>query len=422
MRISHMTTGLNRYFVAVALTAVVTAAGCIDQESGQDRATSVVDREGTELRTQLLGHLQDIVADGQQTFEVVEAIFDSKSRVIVAEPLDYSVRIYDVSGKRLFEFGGFGEGPGEFSSISGLGVIEDTVIYVADGQNGTLNFFGPDGHFLVRRLWQSEFGTMGTRLFFPTAPQVIESRQRGIVRPLLGDRSPTPAEIGVAVANAMEPIILIDSTGMALDTLAWHETTGTVIGWQEASVPGVILQILAPFSSDDLTALAENGSGVLTVGITSAEQPSPSYSLAKIDLKGDTVLNRTFRYEPVPMDEETISLAVRMTPVFPQAAADSLDRARIRDQLERHDLIPRFQRPISAIVPNQDGTIWLAREATLGQLRYWDLMDSGGNFVGWIQLPVSHRVLATRGELLAVLEQESTAGLGEIGIYAIDNR
>lgn len=75
-------------------------------------------------------------------------------RLYVADTLSHSVVALDAEGKRLFEFGGRGEGDGQFNYPSHLAVAGGR-LYVNDTMNFRLQIFDLEGRFL------SSFGSHG---------------------------------------------------------------------------------------------------------------------------------------------------------------------------------------------------------------------------------------------------------------------
>jgi len=76
-----------------------------------------------------LGHPQDVA-------------FLPDGRILVADGLDnHRVIILDEDANYISEFGGFGEGPGQFSGIHALGIGPDGLIFALDRAGGRVNVF-----------------------------------------------------------------------------------------------------------------------------------------------------------------------------------------------------------------------------------------------------------------------------------------
>ncbi|HEY7119428.1 MAG TPA: 6-bladed beta-propeller [Tepidisphaeraceae bacterium] len=74
--------------------------------------------------------------------------FDSKGRIFVSEFGDHDrIQVFDKDFHYLFEFGRFGDGPGEFSRPQSM-VIDGETLYVTDACNHRIDVFTTDGRFL----------------------------------------------------------------------------------------------------------------------------------------------------------------------------------------------------------------------------------------------------------------------------------
>ena len=71
-----------------------------------------------------------------------DVAFLPDGRVLVADGLDnHRVIILDDEGHYIAEFGGFGEGPGQFNGVHALGVGPDGLVFALDRQGGRINVF-----------------------------------------------------------------------------------------------------------------------------------------------------------------------------------------------------------------------------------------------------------------------------------------
>jgi hypothetical protein len=71
-----------------------------------------------------------------------DVAFLPDGRILVADGLDnHRVIILDKDGKYLSEFGGRGEGPGQFNGVHALGVGPDGLIFALDRSGGRVNVF-----------------------------------------------------------------------------------------------------------------------------------------------------------------------------------------------------------------------------------------------------------------------------------------
>jgi DNA-binding beta-propeller fold protein YncE len=64
---------------------------------------------------------------------------------------------YDANGRKVTEWGSRGDGPGQFNNAHGIAVGPDGNIYVADRENGRLQWFDPQGRFLGQLRYGGQF-------------------------------------------------------------------------------------------------------------------------------------------------------------------------------------------------------------------------------------------------------------------------
>jgi DNA-binding beta-propeller fold protein YncE len=64
---------------------------------------------------------------------------------------------YDANGRKVTEWGSRGDGPGQFNNAHGIAIGPDNNIYVADRENGRLQWFDLQGKFLGQRRYGGQF-------------------------------------------------------------------------------------------------------------------------------------------------------------------------------------------------------------------------------------------------------------------------
>jgi DNA-binding beta-propeller fold protein YncE len=96
-----------------------------------DSEIKVYSPEGEYLRT--------LPWDGELSAFVV-----AQDGVYVAKNNDYTIQKYDFNDKTMYRFGSKGDVPGKFKSLSGLAVVKDRQIVVADAVKGMANYYVAD--------------------------------------------------------------------------------------------------------------------------------------------------------------------------------------------------------------------------------------------------------------------------------------
>ena len=80
--------------------------------------------------------------DGSHFGRPQDVAFLPDGRVLVADGLDnHRVVILDEDGRYISEFGGFGEGPGQFNGIHAIGIGPGGLIFALDRSGGRINVF-----------------------------------------------------------------------------------------------------------------------------------------------------------------------------------------------------------------------------------------------------------------------------------------
>ena len=101
----------------------------------------VFSNDGSEL-LKILGE-KNVPGDDETHFgRPQDVAFLPDGRILVADGLDnHRVIILDADGNYISEFGGFGEGPGQFNGIHALGIGPEGLIFALDRSGGRVNVF-----------------------------------------------------------------------------------------------------------------------------------------------------------------------------------------------------------------------------------------------------------------------------------------
>ena len=104
--------------------------------------------------------------------------------------------------------------------------------------------------------------------------------------------------------------------------------------------------------------------------------------------RGDTVLTRSYHYDPVPLTSE---LADSISDALVRSLDHDDEYAMLRAALDELDYLPAFLPPVTSLVTGRDGTIWLRREDARDPV-IWDVLDSGGTLRKRVEIPAAVRV------------------------------
>ena len=213
--------------------------------------------------------------------------------VYVPQARSGEVRRYDANGQFLGVFGGKGEGPGEFESITTMGWLGDT-LWIHDRGQRRISFFTPDGTFLRSRLFVPE----GLEVPFVPGP-VQRVAPNGDIATRIGAFSHSIAQGDVEA----EPVIMADAEGRTTDTLVVLP-----VARRDHAIPipnGWIFARHQPWGDDPIWSALPNGSGFYHVDRRApTTDDSSEFRVTRLDSIGQVVLEVAIAYEPRRLNRE----------------------------------------------------------------------------------------------------------------------
>jgi hypothetical protein len=102
--------------------------------------------------------------------------------IFVSQPQESFVRVFDSRGRLLRIIGRPGEGPGEFRSISSIGLLDGN-LYVTDNNQKRVSWFSTSGSFLRSKARMSAGIRRAGIAYLPTAPQTLLPAGRAVAMP-----------------------------------------------------------------------------------------------------------------------------------------------------------------------------------------------------------------------------------------------
>jgi hypothetical protein len=325
----------------------------------------------------------------------------SDGRLVVSQPQDREILVFDPEGEILAAAGGPGEGPGELGSLSSLALDGDSIAVGDSGRRG-ISYFDMDGTFLSMRGWMLAGDPEmepGGPMSFPAPPQVFLDDGSALVRPGFGYSFPQDDE---GRERYRWPLLRIDAAGQPLDTVGWFELELAWTRMAGLSGPGLLW---GPFAGHPLVELAPDGTGAVFVRRDIASDAARgSFTVGRLDPRGDTVAVRSYEYRPVPLPDERIrryaeEVAGRADGADPPISASDVERA-----LRRGGLVPAFLPPVEQIVPTSDGSIWVKREDVGGDSVAWNVLDADLDRRRRIVLPARFTVHDAVGDVVVGVE------------------
>jgi hypothetical protein len=286
-----------------------------------------------------------------------------------------------------------GEGPGEFELPSDMGWAGDT-LWVWDRGSFRLTWFTREGALARDQSVRVDIGSLelATQSIYPPRQETLlpDGTMYGL----------TPAFSNAVVEGTLTEIahVRISIGGELLDTLV-------VLPIGQADVLGIPTEggggtyTSQPFGDGVISGLTYDRASFLILDRTAASDPEgrPEYGLTKIDLTGDTVFTRGYRYVPIPIPEAKVDSAVNATAQrLYEFLGDRTGRplAQWQEDVRSALWLPDHYPPVEAIKPGRDGRIWVQLTTPGSGAATWEVLGESGDPVGRVEAPVGFTLLA----------------------------
>jgi len=296
-------------------------------------------------------------------FTKISAILPiSGGSILVVEPREARMRVFDESGKQERSIGREGRGPGEFVRLAAAGLFADT-LWATDVNLRRTSLFRTSGDLVSTLPW-NVLGEVGNE---PT----------NLVGGLFADGTAW-GEKDRAAATISGPelpraILRLARSARSMDTLAVVETAHTLFNVMDGPTMNLGPQ---PFADAPLVVGSTSRSRVYVVLRSAALTRQKSVvRVVAVNAKGDTAWSREYPYAPRPLERRTADSVLNRTHYGMRRSGATLDA--VRSVL----FLPANRPPVSAAVAADDGTLWLRREAGQSTVEYW-VISADGSLVG----------------------------------------
>ena len=306
-------------------------------------------------------------------------------RLFVAQRREQRLRIFSLAGDLVGFLGGRGEGPGEFSDVSGTG-IRDGLVWVSDRRTGRVQYFDPEGRY------ESSVRIRG----HPSLPLRMVR-----VRAVLADGSMLATilrDVATLAASPDRPehVIRFDAHGSLRDTVAVLVGREGALKLGRDGRGGVTFTWL-PETDRSLFAPSADGSGFVVVHRESATRAEPhTFRVIRIDAQADTAWLRDIPYTPIPVTSEWRSQHLK------ERSDLSAPLLRV---LERAYRTLEFFPPIGAVRAGADGSTWLLVRTGVDSSE-WEVLDPLGHSVARVEPPPRGRIRWAGADALWFVEED----------------
>lgn len=301
----------------------------------------------------------------------------SNGDVLITQPSERIIRIFDRNGEFRADFAGEGEGPGEFRSLGILKRLADT-LYLTDFQQQRTSMFSGEGAFLYSFQFSSPNLREGLWLANPT--WLLAD---GTALGMPGYFSPAAADGTVTEI----PILRITRSGEVLDTVVTYPLYTRPFAWTEGMGS---YASESPFSDNPKVEFSPGRAELMIVDAPAPISAEPDeYLISWLSLDGDTVDVWEIPYAPIQIPQSTrdsvIDRAVERVTRGPNPLIQS--RRAARTGFESAWDLPEYYPPVTEVVLAEDRRVWVRREDLSGPSVWWDLLSSEGAIAARLRLP-----------------------------------
>jgi hypothetical protein len=398
---------LPAFRTACAITLVAAATACAGME--EESVPALAELDSLVLVEELrVGSLEN----PDLGFTSIGPIrVEPSGEMFVQESGDQQIRLYGPDGQLIRKYGREGDGPGEFRTIYGFGLLGDT-LWVSDGRLRRLTLFDRSGTLLH---------TVSGSVEVPLAPADTPGFGRRVITVFPNSLGPNGEFIGlpsvVRYPNLPDsivdlPHVLFGADGEVLDTV---ELVPTVV-----SFPSRILTFpsrdgrgrtssslrIEPPATDSgrygPEAIAEGDSVTLSWAVAGSP-PLGTVELTRTRA-GQEVFRTRVRYTPRPVDPAYLDSIANARPRGLQLApADSAELAETARSILQ---MPPHHQPVFGWYVRGNGTSWTRLDEIEADVDRWLVVAPDGDVRGVAALPARAQVRWHDDERVWVVERD----------------
>lgn len=291
------------------------------------------------------------VEDPRYVLEAVRyLVVGPHGRVYAADPQAGNVLVFDRDGEFVRAIGRRGQGPGEFQTISRIGLVGER-LWVADRLKSQITVFSADGDAISTRPLPREL-SLGTerppRAFGMLADESI-----------LALAEAAPFEAGGTVMQVLPLLRYVPGTMRPDTLLSLHRMPTSMVFPSQGQYRTAAFPLPR---NNDRWSIAPDGSFVVVVRSVESQTTNAvtGYTVEAVDASGRVVFRRQFNHTAIPVPED---LRDRIHGDFASTLMRMEGGTRFGAVGRARDLlpIPKTRLAIDWIVVGSDGRIWLHR-------------------------------------------------------------
>ena len=318
--------------IALLCAAVCVLASCGAEERAESAGGAAGKRPG-----QGVVHLRTISGGKQPFGTVVSLAADSLDRVFVADQMAGTIEVFDSAGAQVAEYGGKGNGPGEFQFLTSVGLDGEDLVAL-DRHLGRLTVWRSDGGVATREWPSDSLGAPGGFLTGDAGLYLVGQVRRGppvvyYTTPPVENTTPRP-EIRYALFHArgtLEALPALRDTAVDAEGPRCHS-------------PGHLVGLRAFFPTGPLRAFLP--------GHELAMASTERFRIDVVDaITGDTARTILEDYPPIPVTDRVWERAAR-------EFRETENRYGAFTNCRLDDLRPSVRPPIRAAFSDDTGRLW----------------------------------------------------------------
>jgi len=310
-------------------------------------------------------------------------------RLLVSQPQERAIRVFDREGRFVDRIGRGGDGPGEFLRMGLIGVLAGTIWAVDCREVCFVQFFDEGGNWLERiqtpRLQPPFIG--GSR-YYPL--------------PDGGMLAPSATTGDIIESSHEQPWLRSDAGGTVVDTLPGFLSQGLVRIQNRITLPDgrtVDSSVGAshPFSTRSWMGIAPDQSSLVRAEVVpDPEGGAASLLLVRFTPYGDTLAMGELLLPRHPLPQAVVDSA--LGPQVARLAGPLGDEERALRELRSRVRVPDYYPPLRSLVVTKEGGSWLALEGP-GETR-WLVLDPFFNPLAVVELPPRLEPVVIEGDML----------------------
>jgi hypothetical protein len=304
----------------------------------------------------------------------------SDGRVVVADGMSHNIRFFSPDGEYLHELGREGSGPGEFAGFINLLLGPGDTILAVDGRTAQASRISPDGE------WLGSFSTLPAGGYWTWAWDDDETSRHivTLLRPMAGDAAPEDVHTMLVVRRSLH--------GAFLDTVARLPALESATGTGDS-------QLQHRYRTGGYVDLCD---GMVVTGNSDAMR----FVWQRLDGSVERIV--TLDRERMPFTGADRDMLLRRLDLIAERRGwSTADAAARKSRLRFEDQYPSWRR----FVCGPAGSIMVQRVRRLTEFAVedvgladrppggdWEIFDREGRFLGIAPLPVEpHRHAFARG-------------------------